>query len=170
MNEGLTTFFQWYGMEAVREKSFVWQKFYKVARRLAMDNDWMVDFNFMRERSPLVPTSEWIKTDTEAIAMFQPSWIRYERGACMMAMLRSMLSDEVLLPSITSYLTTYSYSNVVTRDFFEFLDKPAKKLGVVPFDSHLRDFMEPWVNRSEHPLVYLVRNMTSNTVWIMAMI
>ena len=47
-------------------------------------------------------------------------------------------------------------TNVVTRDFFEFLDKPAKKLGVVPLDSHLRDFMEPWVNRSEHPLVYLV--------------
>ena len=93
--------------------------------------------------------------------------MRYQRGACMMAMLRSMLGDEFLLPSITSYLTNYSFSNVVTRDLFEFLDKPAKKLGVVPVDSHLMDFMEPWVNRSGYPVVYIVRNMTSNTVWIM---
>ena len=169
MNEGLTTFFEWYGMEALREKSFVWQKFYEETRRLALESDWKVDFESMSERSPLVPTSEWIKTNAEAGAMFAPIWIRYQRGACMMAMLRSMLSDEVLLPSITSYLTTYSYSNVVTRDLFEFLDKPAKKLGVVPFDSHLRDFMEPWVNRTGYPLVYLVRNKTSNTVWIMPM-
>ena len=170
MNEGLTTFFQWYGMEALNEKSLVWQKFYMDTRRKALVNDWKLDSQSMRERHATVPTSEWIKTDADAEAVFRPYWIRYERGACMMAMLRSMLSDEVLLPSITSYLTTYSYSNVVTRDFFEFLDKPAKKLGVVPYDSHLRDFMEPWVNRSEHPLVYLVRNMTSNTVWIIAMI
>ena len=82
----------------------------------------------------------------------------------MMAMLRSMLGDEVLLPSITTYLTNYSYSTVVSRDLFEVLDKPAKKLGAVPVDSHLKDFMEPWVNRSGYPVVYLVRNMTDNTV------
>ena len=69
LNEGLTTFFEWYGMEAVREKSFVWQKFYEEARRLALDNDWKVDFESMRERGPLVPTSEWIKTEAEAYAI-----------------------------------------------------------------------------------------------------
>ena len=83
----------------------------------------------------------------------------------MIVMLRSMLGDKVLLSSITSFLTTFSYSTVVTRNLFNILDKPAKKLGVVPFDSHLQDFMEPWVNRSGYPVVYLVRNMTNNTVW-----
>ena len=165
MNEGLTTFFQWYGMEAVREKSFVWQKFYEDTRRGALKNDWIPKDN-QSSNSPLVPTAEWIKTDEEALSMFIPMWMRYDRGACMMAMLRSMLGDEILLPSITSYLTTYSFTNVVTRDLFEFLDKPAKKLGVVPVDSHLMDFMEPWVNRSGYPVVYIVRNKTSNTVWI----
>ena len=88
----------------------------------------------------------------------------------MMAMLRSILGDGVLLASITSYLTTYSYSTVVTRDLFEFLDKPAKELGAVPVDSHLKDFMEPWVNRSGYPVVYLVRNRTNNTVWNLAIL
>ena len=148
------------------EKSLVWQKFYEEARRAALGNDWIPN-DQQSSNSPLVPTAEWIKNDTDAISMFMPGWMRYQRGACMMAMLRSMLGDEFLLPSISSYLTNYSFSNVVTRDLFEFLDKPAKKLGVVPVDSHLKDFMEPWVNRSGYPVVYIVRNMTSNTVWIM---
>ena len=153
-------------MEAVREKSFVWQKFYEAKRKGAMNEDW----GESEVTSPLVPTAEWIKTETEAHSMFAPMWIRYHRGACMMAMLRSMLGDEVLLSSIKAYLTSYSYSTVVTRNLFEFLDKPAKKLGAVPVDSHIRDFMEPWVNRSGYPVMYLARNMTSNTVWNMAMI
>ena len=81
-----------------------------------------------------------------------------------------MLGDKVLLSSITSYLTTYSFSTVVTRNFFEVLDKPAKKLGVVPSNSHLRDFMEPWVNRSGFPVVYISRNVANNSVWNMARI
>ena len=163
-------------MEALREKSFVWQKFYTNVRRGALSIDWLhkdsegLPEDFEPRSLPMVPTAEWIKTETEALAIMLPTWVRFQRGACIMAMLRSMLSDEFLLPSITSYLTTYSYSSVVTRDLFEFLDKPAKKLGAIPFDSHLRDFMEPWVNRSGYPIVYLVRNTTSNTVWIMEII
>ena len=149
-------------MEAVQEKSFVWQRFFLDSREHALEQD--ADYSKSIYR-PLVPKSEWIKTESDANKLFSPVWIRYNRGACMMAMLRSMLGDRVLLSSITSYLTTFSYSTVVTRDLFNFLDKPAKKLGVVPFDSHLKDFMEPWVNRSGYPVVYLVRNMTNNTVW-----
>ena len=149
-------------MEAVREKSFVWQKFYLDARKAAMKEDWKVDSQ--EKKSPLVPTAEWIKTEKEADSLFRPVWIRYYRGACMIAMLRSMLGDEVLLSSIKAYLTSYSYSTVVTRNFFDVFDKPANKLGVVPADSHIRDFMEPWVNRTGFPVLYLVRNMTSNTV------
>ena len=149
-------------MEAIREKSFVWQRFFLDAREEALEKDTGSSKSIYR---PLVPTPEWIKTESDAYKLFDPLWIRYKRGACMMAMLRSILGDGILLASITSYLTTYSYSTVVTRDLFEFLDKPAKELGAVPVDSHLKDFMEPWVNRSGYPVVYLVRNRTSNTVW-----
>ena len=148
-------------MEAIREKSFVWQRFFLDAREEALEKDAGSSKSIYR---PLVPTPEWIKTESDAYKLFDPLWIRYKRGACMMAMLRSILGDGILLASITSYLTTYSYSTVVTRDLFELLDKPAKELGAVPVDSHLKDFMEPWVNRSGYPVVYLVRNRTSNTV------
>ena len=86
----------------------------------------------------------------------------------MMAMLRSILGNELLLSSIKAYLTTYSYSTVVTRNLLDVLDKPAKKLGAVPVDSHLKDFMEPYVNRSGFPVVFLVRFMENNSVWNMA--
>ena len=103
-------------------------------------------------------------------SMFKPLWIRYKRGACMMAMLRSMLGNEVLLQSITSYLTTYAHSTVITSDLFNVLEKPAKKLGVVPANSRLWDFMEPWITRPGFPVVYLSRNMADNSVWNMATI
>ena len=167
MNEGLATFFQWYGMEALREKSFVWQKFFLNVRVETLKQDADV---IKQDKGPLVPKAEWIKTERDAEKMFDPLWMRYHRGACMMAMLRSMLGDKVLLSSITSYLTTYSFSTVVTRNFFEVLDKPAKKLGVVPGNSHLRDFMEPWVNKSGFPVVYISRNMANNSVWNVARI
>ena len=154
-------------MEAVREKSFVWQRFFTDTREHALEKD--VDSS-KSIRRPLVPTPEWIKTESDAYKLFDPMWIRYKRGACMMAMLRSMIGDKVLLQSVTSYLTTYSFSTVVTRNFLEVLDKPAKKLGAVAANSHLWDFMEPWVNRSGFPVVYLVRNMADNTVWNMATI
>ena len=148
-------------MEALREKSFVWQRFYLAVRDHTLKQD--ADVIEQRE-GPLVPSGEWIETESDADDMFKPGWMRYERGACMMAMLRSMLGDKVLLQSITSYLTTYSYSTVVTRNFLEVLDKPAKKLGAVEANSHLWDFMEPWINRSGFPVVYLSRNMADNTV------
>ena len=155
-------------MESLREKSFVWQKFYLAVRDYTLKRD----ADFIKEvEGPLVPPGEWIGTESDTVNMFEPGWMRYQRGACMMSMLRSMLGgDKVLLQSITSYLTTYSYSAVVTRNFLEVLNEPAKKLGAVPANSHLRDFFEPWVNRSGFPVVYLVRNMADNTVWNMATI
>ena len=88
----------------------------------------------------------------------------------MMNMLRSMLGNEILLQSITSYLTTYAYSTVITSYLFDVLEKPAKKLGVLPANSRLWDFMEPWITRPGFPVVYLIRNMADNSVWNMATI
>ena len=154
-------------MEALREKSFVWQKFFLEVRDIALKQD--ADRNYTIENA-LVPPAEWIKTESDARKMFKPLWIRYKRGACMMAMLRSMLGNEVLLQSITSYLTTYAYSTVITSDLFNVLEKPAKKLGVVPANSRLWDFMEPWITRPGFPVVYLSRNMADNSVWNIATI
>lgn len=161
LNEGLTSFLQYYGLEAIREKSFVWQQYYLRIRADVIKKD--VSSSQSRN-SPLVPTSHWIKTEEHANQMFHPSWIRYGRGATMIAMLRSMIGEDALLSSINSYLTAFAHANVVTRDFFEFLDRPAKNIGAVSVDSHIREFMEPWVNRSGYPIVYLIRNMENNTV------
>ena len=114
----MTTFFEWYGMEALREKSFVWQKFFYDVRDFALKQD--ADRNYTIENA-LVPPAEWIKTESDASRMFKPGWIRYKRGACMMAMLRSMLGDELLLQSITSYLTIFAHSTAITSDLFNVL-------------------------------------------------
>ena len=80
-------------MEALREKSFVWQKFFLNVRSHTLKQDADV---IKRDKGPLVPSAEWIKTKRDAGHMFEPAWMRYQRGACMVAMLREDLPHQIV--------------------------------------------------------------------------
>ena len=112
-----------------------------------------VDLKLYQEQT--VPSVESIKKAGEARFDFS----QYPRGACMLAMLRSMLGEKILLETITRYLKKNAYSSTVSRDLFDQFQDPADK-EIIDF----RAFMEPWTNRSGYPIVYLVRNESDNTV------
>ena len=57
-----------------------------------------------------VPVQSEIVTNSDIWPLF--GWMSYERGACMLHMLRSMLGDEAFFSSITSYFTENAYSSV----------------------------------------------------------
>ena len=163
LNEGFATFFESYGTQAVYDKSFVWQFFYVEKRIEAMDHD--VDHRLFESQT--VPKVDEIRKPYEAEAAFTSSWIQYERGACMLAMVRSILGEKTFLSTVTKYLKDHSYSSTVSRNLFANLFNPAK--DEIQAISHLsiqmenfHDFMEPWTNRSGFPVVYLARN--ENTV------
>ena len=156
LNEGFATFFSVYGNQAIYEKSFVWQLFYST-RSFSMDVD--VDLKLYEKQT--VPTVESIKKASEARFDFS----QYPRGACMLAMVRSMLGEEIFLSTITNYLKNNLYSSTVSRDLFDqFLDPVARKAGVLPEGTNFRGFMEPWTNRSGYPVLSIVRNESDNTV------
>lgn len=90
---------------------------------------------------------------------------QYPRGACMLAMVRSMLGENLFLSTITNYIRNNSYSSAVSRDLFDqFLDPAARGTGVMPEGKTFSSFMESWTNRSGYPVLYLVRNYSDNTV------
>ena len=164
LNEGLATFFESYASEAVYDKSFVWQRFYTEKREKAMYEDGMGLTLFQKQT---VPSEEEIKKPEEAEKLF--SWNLYERGACMLAMVRSILGEKTFLSTTTEYLKNNSFSSTVSRNLFAHWFHPAKNeieaisQSTVTLE-HFYDFMEPWTNRSGYPVVYLARHETDNTV------
>ena len=116
-----------------------------------------IDYRLFEKQT--VPKEEKIKVPSEAEGIFD--WNEYERGACMLAMVRSMLGEKMFLSRVTTYLKKKSYSSVVSRDLFAQCYDPLKH--EIPVEK-FQDFMEPWTNRSGYPVVYLVRNETDNTV------
>ena len=117
---------------------------------------------------------EAIMTPDEAEDLFrdEKKWMRtiYDRGACLLAMVRSILGERIFLSTMTEYLEKNSYSSIESRDIFDLWAQHAyTKLKTID-DSNddpkttFYNFIEPWINRSGFPVVYLLRNATTNTV------
>ena len=114
-----------------------------------------------------VPETRAIRTYKEIREMFDQSWRIYQRGACMLHMLRSMLGDEVFFSSVTNFFQENAYSSAVSRDLWKHLEEPAKKAGLFDVvNMTMQNMMEIWVNNSGFPEVNIVRNYGSNTVTV----
>ena len=112
-----------------------------------------------------VPVQSEIVTNSDIWPLF--GWMSYERGACLLHMLRSMLGDEAFFSSITSYLTENAYSSVVSRDLWKHLEEPAKKSGVLSkANLTIQSMMEMWVNISGYPEVNVVTDFEKNIVTV----
>ena len=112
-----------------------------------------------------VPVQSEIVTNSDIWPLF--GWMSYERGACMLHMLRSMLGDEAFFSSITSYFTENAYSSVVSRDLWKHLEEPAKKSGVLSkANLTIQSMMEMWVNISGYPEVNVVTDFEKNIVTV----
>ena len=150
-------------MEAIYDKSFVWQMFFYRDQRRAKKSDTRAK---MKEKTT-VPETSAIRTFKEIRTMFSESWRIYQRGACMLHMLRSMLGDEAFFSSITNFFTENAYSSAVSRDLWRHLEEPAKKSGLLDaVNMTMQNMMEIWVNNSGFPEVNIVRNYESNTVTV----
>ena len=120
----------------------------------------------MKEKTT-VPETSAIRTFKEIRTMFDQSWRIYQRGACILHMLRSMLGDEAFFSSITNFFTENAYSSAVSRDLWRHLEEPAKKSGLLDaVNMTMQNMMEIWVNNSGFPEVNIVRNYESNKVTV----
>ena len=116
----------------------------------------------MKEKTTVPATSD-IRTFKDIGQMFTQGWRIYERGACMLHMLRSILGDEAFFSSVTSYLTENSYSSAVSRDLWKHMEDPAKKSGVlIDANMTIQSMMEMWVNNSGFPEVNVVTDFKKN--------
>ena len=81
LNEGFASIFQYYGLQVAYEKSLVWQRFYLERIRGALQED----YNMRTEEERItVKSANSIKKGDD----IEFNWASYDRGACMLSMLR----------------------------------------------------------------------------------
>ena len=96
-----------------------------------------------------VPETSVIRTYKEIRKMFEEGWRVYQRGACMLHMLRSMLGDEAFFWSVTNFFTENAYSSAVSRDLWKHLEEPAQKSGLLDaVNMTMQNMMEIWLNNN----------------------
>ena len=88
LNEGFASYFEYIGAEAVYDKDFVWQMYFYKNLGDALNRDILPRLKM----NATVPESKTTQTNDEIESLF--GWRIYQRGACMIHMLRSMLHQE----------------------------------------------------------------------------
>ena len=162
LNEGFATIFQYYGLQVAYNKSLIWQHFYLSGVRRTL----LQDYNMTKEDERItVKSADSIKMPGD----IEFNWASYERGACMLSMLRlnkstnkklfirSILGEETFLSSIRTYVKKSSYKNTFSKDLFAILDAEAKDAGVLEDSVSLQEFMDPWLTRFCHLKACLFR-------------
>nr|XP_014353849.1 PREDICTED: leucyl-cystinyl aminopeptidase [Latimeria chalumnae] len=91
------------------------------------------------------PISAKVETSEQVEEMFDS--ISYEKGASLLLMLKTLLSEDVFQKGTIDYLKTYSYGNTKSDDLWESMNKiKDKKLDV-------KELMKTWTHQKGCPLV-----------------
>uniref|UniRef100_A0A4W3K4Z7 Aminopeptidase n=1 Tax=Callorhinchus milii TaxID=7868 RepID=A0A4W3K4Z7_CALMI len=99
---------------------------------------------------PLSSKESEINSPSEINELFDS--ISYSKGASVLRMLSSFLSEEVFLKGLNSYLTEFSFSNTVYNDLFQHLQK-AVESSSVSLPASVTDIMSRWTLQMGFPVV-----------------
>ncbi|ODN01106.1 Aminopeptidase N [Orchesella cincta] len=154
LNEGLTTYSQYLGMEAVSPDLMGVEFAILDAFQYSMLYD-------ASEYSH--PLSNDVTTPDEIDGMF--STISYEKGASVIRMVDGFLTRETLRKGLQAYLKKMSFQGAQQEDLFESLEEAAVADNRLPAGLNMADIMSSWTLQSGFPLVRVqIANETAITV------
>ncbi|XP_062606095.1 endoplasmic reticulum aminopeptidase 2-like isoform X3 [Saccostrea cucullata] len=133
LNEGLSTYMSYVGMQAVNDTWSVENEF--MMRSVSMNCEYVKGY------PPLVHPV-MVPDETEFNCMV------YAKGGAFINMLRSVLGQENFNSGIKSYIERNKYSSVVTDDLWQALSNDNIDVGFL---------MDTWVRKSGYPLVTVSR-------------
>lgn len=90
----------------------------------------------------------------------------YEKGSLTMRMLHKLLGDEVFYIGIRSYLQRHAYGSVKQADLWQALQEAVDLKSPSASDIRWATVMDSWTLQKGYPLLTVLRNYSSNTVWL----
>ncbi|ODN05327.1 Aminopeptidase N [Orchesella cincta] len=142
LNEGLATYTQYLGMEAVSPDLMGVEYAIIDAVQLSM----VVDASENTH-----PLSSNVTTPQEISAMFTD--ISYEKGASVMRMVEGFLTYETLRKALQSYLKRMAFQGAKQEDLFDALQEAAVSDDRLPPGLNMHDIMSSWTMQTGFPVV-----------------
>lgn len=142
LNEGLSTYAQYLGMEAASPDLMGHEYAILDAVQFSMLYDAGVNTH---------PLSHNVTTPEEIEEMF--STISYEKGASIVRMMEGFLTRETLRKGLQAYLKSRAFNGADKEDLFKSLQEAAINDNRLPADLTLSEIMHTWTDQSGFPLV-----------------
>ncbi|XP_068954709.1 aminopeptidase N isoform X1 [Petaurus breviceps papuanus] len=102
---------------------------------------------------PLSTPEDEINTPSEISELFDS--ITYSKGASVLRMLSSFLTEDLFKTGLSSYLHTFSYNNTVYQDLWDHLQQAVDKQTAVILPASVKTIMDRWILQMGFPVLKL---------------
>ncbi|XP_059534043.1 aminopeptidase N [Myotis daubentonii] len=102
---------------------------------------------------PLCTPAEEVNTPAQISEMFDS--ISYSKGASVIRMLSSFLTEDLFKKGLASYLQTFSYKSTTYLDLWEHLQKAVNQQSAIKLPQTVKTIMDPWILQMGFPVITL---------------
>ncbi|XP_055970076.1 aminopeptidase N [Sorex fumeus] len=99
---------------------------------------------------PLSTPADEVKTPAQISELFDS--ISYSKGASVLRMLSTFLTEDIFKEGLASYLHAFAYSNTVYQDLWDHLQQAVDKHKYV-LPSTVKDIMDRWILQMGFPVI-----------------
>ncbi|NXM58312.1 AMPN Aminopeptidase, partial [Illadopsis cleaveri] len=144
LNEGFASYVQYLGADSA-------ERLWNIKDLMVLNELYdVMATDALASSHPLTFREEEINTPAQISEVFDS--IAYSKGASVLRMLSSFLSEDIFKKGLQSYLHTFSYSNTVYADLWVHLQKAVEENNVQLPDS-ISNIMDRWTLQMGFPVV-----------------
>lgn len=100
---------------------------------------------------PLSSPADEVNTPAQISELFDS--ITYSKGASVLRMLSTFLTEDLFKKGLSSYLHTFQYSNTIYLDLWEHLQKAVDSQTAVKLPASVRTIMDRWILQMGFPVI-----------------
>nr|AVZ46167.1 Aminopeptidase N [Hyaena hyaena] len=100
---------------------------------------------------PLSTPASEINTPAQISEVFDS--ISYSKGASVLRMLSSFLTEDLFKKGVASYLHTFKYGNTIYKDLWKHLQQVVDKQTVIQLPNNVSDIMDRWTLQMGFPVI-----------------
>ncbi|XP_003515343.3 aminopeptidase N isoform X1, partial [Cricetulus griseus] len=147
LNEGFASYVEYLGADYAEPtwslKDLIVQN--EVYRVMAVDA--------LASSHPLSSPADEVNTPAQISELFDS--ITYSKGASVIRMLSSFLTEDLFKKGLSSYLHAFEYSNTVYLDLWEHLQKAVDAQTTIKLPAPVRTIMDRWILQMGFPVITL---------------
>ncbi|XP_058150673.1 aminopeptidase N [Dasypus novemcinctus] len=100
---------------------------------------------------PLSSSADEVQTPAQISEQFDS--IAYSKGASVLRMLSSFLTEDLFKKGLATYLNTFAYNNTIYLDLWEHLQQAVDNQTALTLPRKVRDIMDRWTRQMGFPVV-----------------